>query len=202
MDNNNEKRAFNYLNDVINSYYSISPETWENFLEICTYKQIKKNDYLCRSNENPSSFFFVYEGLLRNYITDEKGNEFNKIFFSEGMFPGSMVSLLKNEPSLFEIQVLEDSSLIEINFDAYRDLLLQYEDLKMFHISYLEENWLIKKESEAVSFVQKDADERYEDFLKDYPKLSTRLTQYHIAAYLGITPTQLSRIRKKINICK
>lgn len=190
------------LKNVINSYYSLSDKTWQKFLEICTYIQVKKSDYLCRINEMPNSFFFVNQGLLRSYILDEKGNEYNKIFFSEGMFPASIVSLLKKQPSEFEIQALEDCQLIQIDFKRYRKLLHDSEDLKLFHISYLEQNWLIKKEEKEVSFLQKDADERYEDFLNDYPNLESRLTQYHIASHLGITPTQLSRIRKKINICK
>ena len=162
---NDENKAFLYLKDVMNSYSPLSKKTWNKFLEICKCTQVKKNDYLCRANEIAKSFFFVNKGLLRIYIIDEKGNEFNKTFFSEGMFPGSMVSLLRQKPATFELQALEDSSLVEIDFDAYRKLLYELEDLKLFHICYLEENWLITKESKEVSFVQKDADERYEDFL-------------------------------------
>ncbi len=77
------------------------------------------------------------KGLLRTYILDEKGNEYNKIFFSEGMFPASIVSLLKNEPSEFEIQALEDCQLIEIDFKKYRELLHKSEDLKSFIISLI-----------------------------------------------------------------
>ncbi|WGL15018.1 hypothetical protein PVT68_09520 [Microbulbifer bruguierae] len=45
--------------------------------------------------------------------------------------------------------------------------------------------------------MQEDAGARYQQFLRDFPKLAARLPQYHIASHLGITPTQLSRIRKK-----
>jgi hypothetical protein len=46
--------------------------------------------------------------------------------------------------------------------------------------------------------VQEDASQRYVRFIQDYPFLVERLPQHHIASHLGITPTQLSRIRKKI----
>ena len=69
--------------------------------------------------------------------------------------------------------------------------------IKLFHIYYLEKNWLIHKDGREVDIVQKDADERYDEFLETYENQHSRLTQYHIASHLGITATQLSRIRKK-----
>jgi CRP-like cAMP-binding protein len=197
-----EKDSYFFLNKVINSYSDISTETWNHFKNISNYIEIKKNDYICRINEVQNSFFFVNQGLLRASAINEKGVQYNKTFFIEGMFPGSMVALLTNGLSELEIQALEDCQLIQIDFKKYRDLLKRSEDLKLFQISYLEQNWLIKMESKDISFVQKDAQERYEDFVKDFPDLESRLTQYHIASHLGITPTQLSRIRKKINLCK
>lgn len=185
------------LKESIDSYYQISTKTWNELKKISKLIEVKKNDLICRINELQNSFYFVNKGLLRFYNINEKGVEYNKTFFNEGMFPGSMVSLLKAEPSEFEIQALEDCQLIQIDFEKYRKLLKKSEDLKLFQIYYLEKNWLIKMESKDISIVQKDAQERYEDFQKEHPNLESRLTQYHIASHLGITPTQLSRIRKK-----
>lgn len=186
------------LREAMDSYYQLSDDTWQSICDITTFLTVKKNDYLCRVNELQTGFYFVGSGLFRVFIIDEKGHEYNKIFFDQHTFPGSMVSLLKDEPSLFEIQALEDSTVLHINFKQYRKLLMISEDLKLFHIFYLEKNWLIKKSSREVSLVQQDAQERYMEFLEKHPTLHKRLTQYHIASHLGITPTQLSRIRKKI----
>lgn len=181
----------------MDSYIEINNNTWEEFKNICTFMNVKKNEYICKFHEYPDGFYFVKFGLFRSYILNEKGNEYNKQFFSENTFPASMVALLTNETSNFEIQALEDSEVIHIDFKKYRELLLKYNDLKIFQIYYLETNWLISKEAREVDIVQKDAQERYEDFLETFPQLHARLTQYHIASHLGITPTQLSRIRKK-----
>lgn len=186
-----------YLKEVLDSYFPISFDTWNKFKMIIEYKKVAKNTKLCKINEIPRSFYFVQKGLLRAYVIDEKGTEYNKTFFQEGTFPASMVSLLKNKPSSFEIEALEDCELIEIDFNKYGELLISSEDLKLFHIYYLEQNWLMKTESKDISFVQKDAQERYEDFLKNNTNLESRLPLYHVASHLGITPTQLSRIRKK-----
>jgi hypothetical protein len=85
-----------------------------------------------------------------------------------------------------------------LDFPAYRSLLLQRDDLKLFQIHYLEKNWLLDKDAREIAIVQEDASQRYVRFIQDYPFLVERLPQHHIASHLGITPTQLSRIRKKI----
>ena len=121
------------------------------------------------------------------------------MFFDEGSLVGSMTALLNHEPSNFEIQTLEDCQIIKIDFKSFRQLLYKSEDLKVFHIHYLEKNWLMANQSLKLSYVQDDAQQRYEIFLETYPNLEERIPQYHIASYLGITPIQLSRIRKNKN---
>jgi CRP-like cAMP-binding protein len=191
-------KAFTALKNALDGYTKISNETWLSLKAICKFRALDKNAILYQMGEIPVSFSFVYSGLLRNFVIDENGNEYNKIFFDEGTFPGSMVALLKSEPSQFTIEALEPSSIIEINFIEYRKLLIKKHDLKLFQIYYLEKNWLITKEGREIDIVQNDAAYRYKKFLKEYASLENRLPQYHIASHLGITPTQLSRIRKNI----
>ncbi len=205
VDTNTKNMAFIALKKAMDSYSPISGETWLAFETVCTFRKIGKDNILCPPGEVPKSFSFVYSGLFRYYITDEKGNEYNKIIFDEGTFPGSMVALLTSTPSQFTIEALEPSSIIEINFKDFRKLLIEKHDLKLFQIYYLEKNWLLAKEPREVEIVQSNATQRYKNFLRKYPSLDERLPQYHIASHLGITPTQLSRIRKKnrvINLCR
>lgn len=178
-------------------YYPLSDLTWQALSAFCRYRQVEKHALICRMGEVPHSFAFVCEGLFRVFVLDEKGHEYNKNFFQEGRFPGSMTALLRQEPSLHSIQALEDSVIIEIDFQAFRDLLYRSDDLKLFQIHYLETHWLLDKDTREVRLVQQDAAERYRAFLDEHPDLLARLPQYHIASHLGITPTQLSRIRKK-----
>lgn len=190
--------AFNALKKTMDSYSAIGAETWVSLTAICKYRDVKKHQVLYSLGEIPSSFAFVYAGLFRTFITDEKGNEYNKNFFYEGTFPGSMTALLRHEPSEFAIVALEPAQIIEIDFPAYRALLHQREDLKLFQIYYLERNWLLAKDAREIAIVQEDATQRYLQFMQDYPFLIERLPQHQIASHLGITPTQLSRIRKKL----
>lgn len=59
------------------------------------------------------------------------------------------------------------------------------------------EGFFVKKEHREMSLVMNDASERYALFRQEYPDIENQVAQYHVASYLGITPTQLSRIRAK-----
>lgn len=194
----NETPSLKALRNALTAYAPVSDATWAAFKDICTPIHLKKGDHFCRAGDLCQSFAFVVSGLLRVYITNPEGNEYNKIFFPEKTFPASIIALLTSSPSKFAIEALEAAQLIRIDFKAYRQLLKSSSELKMFHILYLEKNWVIDKEKREVALVQEDATARYLRFLKDHPNLVKRLSQYHIASHLGITPTQLSRIRKKM----
>lgn len=193
-----KQNSFNALRNAMDSYYPLTETTWQAIQTICVLRQLEKGQFLIQAGEKPHTFGYVYKGLLRAYITDIKGKEYNKMFFAENTFPGSMAALLTDSYSNFSVEALEKTTIVLIDFKAYRNLLDIHHDLKWFQIIYLEKNWLLAKEPREISLVQEDATQRYLAFLETYPALESRLSQYHIASHLGITPTQLSRIRKSL----
>jgi CRP-like cAMP-binding protein len=198
LDLNLSESALGALHQSIESYSAICEPTWDALRAICRVGRVPAGEVLYAAGVVPDSFAFVYRGLLRVYVTDEKGNEYNKNFFDEGKYPGAMVALLTGAPSTASIEALEDSIVVTIDFRAYRKLLQERHDLKMYHIHYLEKNWLLAKDSREIEIVQEDATRRYLRFLDTHASVAGRLPQYHIASHLGITPTQLSRIRKSL----
>ena len=139
----------------------------------------------------------LYKGAVVSYFINNIGDLYHKNIFLEGDFVGSTVSALEEKPSEFALEVIEDATLISFNHRKYHDLIAKHSDLKSFYIAYLEKNWVIDKERREIDIVLKNADERYHDFITAHPKIETRIPLHYIASHLGITPTQLSRIRKK-----
>ncbi|MBP2619227.1 Crp/Fnr family transcriptional regulator [Chryseobacterium jejuense] len=182
----------------INSYYPLSEDTTSAMMAICSEEQYKRNDILLESGNMARYYYFLQSGLIGYYTTDDEGNSIYKIFFEENSFVASTSAIIKNEPSDFNIIALEDCSVIKYPVKAYRELLEKHHDLALFHIRYLEKNWVVKKEPLEVSLKFETAKQRYLLLLENKP-LHNRLKQNQIASYLGITPTQLSRIKKEIN---
>ena len=195
---NSKTKYLEALKQHINAYSPISEESWNKIENICTLKELSKGKILLYLGDVASEHYFVGKGLLRAYFSDIDGNIYNKNLFLENSFAGSTVSLLQNSPSEFCLEALEETTLIVIPYKEYRALINEYADLKDFYITYLEQNWVIEKECIEVALVLEDATQRYLSYLEKYPNIEKRIAQHHIASHLGITPTQLSRIRKNL----
>lgn len=196
MHTTNRSHALSTLKAKLDSYYPIGDSSWQALQGFCDFTSVKKNQLLYRAGDKVHSFAFVVSGLCRAYISNAEGSDYNKSFFDEGRFPGDMTALLTNTPARFNVEALEDSDVIVIDFTRYRELLHAADDVKLFQVYYLEKHWLLHKDAREIQLVQEDAKQRYQRFLDDYSSIAERIPQYHIASHLGITPTQLSRIRK------
>lgn len=179
-------------------YATLSDSTWSRLCAACSERKVSKNEHLVRFGTPSKHLYFVCQGLFRSYTLSENGKEYNKKFFSEGTFPGSIQSLLTGAPSEFALEALEPSIVLAIDHAAYRRLLEEAEDLKWYHIQYLEKNWVLDKEPIEVGLALADSTERYQAFIAKHAAILDRLPLHHVASAIGVTPTQLSRIRKSI----
>ncbi|WP_256333804.1 Crp/Fnr family transcriptional regulator, partial [Epilithonimonas sp. FP105] len=149
-----------------------------------------------------SSVFILYKSINFCYYSPgfdlDPGNIIYKLFFEENSFCASTSSIIQESPSEFSIVALEDSEVIVYSANIFRKLITEHHDLALFQIAYLEKNWVVKKEPLEINLKSESAKQRYKE-LHANQKLFNRLKQHQIASYLGITPTQLSRIRRELN---
>jgi signal-transduction protein with cAMP-binding, CBS, and nucleotidyltransferase domain len=193
-----KKQYFNQLREVCKQYQNFSDNSFEEFKKICFIKDVKKGEVLQDIYSPAKYIYFIVKGILRTYYLHEDSSIYTKNLFSENYFSASKVSLLTKEDSYLCIDALEDSILIYIDFDKYKNLINTNDEFKNFYINYLEKNWVIVKEKNEISLIVDDATTRYKRFLKQNPNIENRIALHHIADHLGITPTQLSRIRQKL----
>lgn len=184
------------LRRAMNTYSPLSESSWQALTHACRPQRFGKGDHLVAVGDVPRHFGFLFSGLVRAYAISPEGAEYTKIFFTEGMMPGTMAALLTGEPSKLALQALEDCRLIEIDHAQYRQLLSEHRDLLMYHCRYLEVNWILAKVPRELALAQQTATHRYEALMSEQPDLVQRLSQGQIASYLGVTPTQLSRLRR------
>ena len=180
----------------LNCFSPITEESWADLQEIFEPFELKKNEYLLREGSMAIYCNLLIDGIVRVFFNKD-GNEYNKTFFTPGMFPIPLTALLSEEPSALSFQALLRSNLIRFRYKKFRELFYKHRCLETFMLAMMEKEW-IKKEKQAIQMVTNDATTNYLIFKKEYPDLENLIPQYHIASYLGITPIQLSRIRARI----
>lgn len=198
MELSNEQLAQKYFKSIISSYFKLSDMSWRNILQISSLKKLSKDNALEYIGEKTNSFYFIVDGLVRSFTLTKDGKETTKIFFEKGGFPGNIVSKLNDKQNKFTIEALENITYFEINYLKYRELITNDPEIAQFHIAYIELNWIKEKEELDLSLRTEDASVRYQKFMKKHPNIYHRIPLGHIASYLGITQTQLSRIRKNL----
>ncbi len=183
---------------AIDNYHKISETAWVALQSLIQIQEVSKGKLVLRGGDMARYIHFVNKGCLRTFYIDKNGNTYNKNLFLEGSFAASKVSLLTKSPSYFSIEALEDTILYNINFEQYKALQEKHHDLQRFYVTYIEQNWIINREQNEIALVMTGAKDRYLKFLSENEGIEKRIAQHHIAGHLGITPTQLSRIRKSL----
>ena len=161
---------------------------------------IKRGEDFLKYGNPCTKIGMLKKGVMRGFVYDNDGNEITTHFYQEGsMIVGSFIP---NMNISITIQALEDCEVSVANYSEIMSLVNKNQEIT--DIITREFQKLNKQlQSRLVSLLNLDATEKYELFLQEYDGLLNRIPHYFIAQYLGITPTQLSRVRKQfINKCK
>jgi CRP-like cAMP-binding protein len=142
-------------------------------------------------------FDFVVRGCLRLYKVGDDGAIHILQFATENHWIIDVKSFHKKIKSKLEIDSIEDTLVLRINYDDLIDLYIKAPKFdRIFRV--LLENHFMQQQERMGQLFSSTAEERYQSFLETYPHLQNRISQVQIAAYVGITPEFLSRIRGRM----
>jgi CRP-like cAMP-binding protein len=158
------------------------------------FKKLRKKQYLLQEGDVCRYHCFIADGLMRTYSVDSKGNEHIIRFAMKDWWISDRESLLSGEPSKFNIDAIEESSLILFE---KKDMDEAMEKLPGFSrlVNGILNKSFITTQNRIHEVISSTAEEKYQNFVKRYPDFALRVPQAMIASYLGITPETLSRLR-------
>jgi CRP-like cAMP-binding protein len=187
------------LAEIKKEFLKLAPipdDEWNEFISLFKPRTIKKHEYFVHTGQYSTEFGFVEKGLVRFFYTTFEGEEFNQTFKKEGDLMMSFTSILLNEPSNFSIQALEDSVVHVADYKYFQNFYQKNPAWQELGRKIAEINFIIKTKKEE-QFLLFNAQQRYENFLRDFAELAKRIPQMHLASYLGVSPETLNRIIKK-----
>jgi CRP-like cAMP-binding protein len=181
----------------IKSLIDLDPKEIDCIKQLFKEKTIKKGDFFLAEGQVCKYVGYIVKGLIRYYINHE-GEDKTYAFAQENNFVCNNESFLPQTPSTKIIQALEDCEISQI---SYGDLQVFYKTIRQgerFGRLVIEQVF-IQTLQDLSSFYTDMPEHRYGKFIKEHPDLQQRISQYHIASYVGVKPQSLSRIRKRIS---
>lgn len=178
----------------ISKHISLSENEKEFFRDLLQEEHLKKKSFLIRQG-NPCHFIhFVNDGILRAYHQDANGKESTIMFATQNWWITDMHCFLNQLPSMVNIQVVKDCSILKLSL---QDLNLLYDQIPVFNTFFriLMQKAYCREQLRTIQNLSISAKERYENFLDKYPYIATAVPLKQVASYLGITPEFLSAIR-------
>lgn len=187
---------YDLLKANFSRYTELSPPE---LTQICSYYQernISKGEYVLRIGEVCRFEGFVVKGCFRVFTIDDQGNERVLYFAAEDWWIMEIDSFINQSASELSVQAIEDSTILYITRAAKEQL---YDALpkveRLFRI--MSQTAVAAWQRRLIRNHSMDAEQRYHHFITAYPEIATRITNRHIASYLGITPEFVSKIRKR-----
>lgn len=157
-----------------------------------------KNDMLLQEGDKAREYYFIEEGFLRSYATDPNGNDVTTGFYTSGEILMEWPSFLLQKPTKENIQALNDCVCWKIGFDQFQTLFHGIVAFREAGRKRLVGSYFNLKQR-SIAMITDTAKDRYLQLLKEHPEIIHQAPLKHIASYLGITDTSLSRIRKEIS---
>ena len=174
---------------------TISIRTLEELKKTSTLKTFLKGEQF----SSDEKFYILKSGIVKSTSKDSLHKKYtNSLFISDSK--SEKTSNIINLPiTQNTFECLTDIELYEFDYPNFTQLLNNNLEISIL-LNKLLEHQIILKENKVDELIKLDTEKRYIQLLKEFPYLEKIVPKYQIAAYLNISPVQLTRIRKKLRI--
>ncbi len=176
----------------IRKFSAISDETEELLASKLTPCSFAKRQRLVTEGKMAGAAFFIERGMTRSFWLVD-GEEITTSFSTEGAIVFSMDEIYYSRPSEEFVEAIEEIEAYRISSADLRSLVSNNLELARWWSAIHQHEYrrLHQSHKERLTLT---ARERYEAFMRQFPQVCRRAQRGHIASYLGISPSTLSRI--------
>ncbi|WP_343670946.1 Crp/Fnr family transcriptional regulator [Chitinophaga sp.] len=157
-------------------------------------RKVRRKQLLLQEGEVCLYKMFVAEGLLKTYYIKDDGSEHILRFSPEGGWTTDARSLHNQTVSKLNIEVMEDSVVLLWTHEVLSSLVNTIPALQAYTNDLISQN-LYSSYERILSNISATSEEKYQEFVNNYPDLINRVPLHMIASFLGVSRETLSRIR-------
>ncbi len=158
--------------------------------------KLKKGDFLLRETHISDDYIYLEKGLMRTFVHDLDGNEITTDFFLENSMVFEVTSFFNGVRSEANIQAITHCTGFRLSYQELNKLFHQKSAFRDFGRAILVKAFMASKKRNY-RMINRTAEQRYRELLSTSPQIFHYAPLKHIASYLGITDSTLSRLRRK-----
>jgi CRP-like cAMP-binding protein len=189
--------ALQNLINKIKSAIDLSSDAEEHIHSIATERQVSKGDVLIQEGQMVNKTYFVMNGSLRSFCTDQEGKEHTLQFAIKDWWISDFTAIYNRVPASLTVECIADSTVIEFNARELEEIYDRFPAFEPYQRKNLERH-IVSLNKRILNQMQLTALARYQLFLEQYPDIEQSISNYHIASYLGMTQQSLSRVRAEM----
>lgn len=175
-------------------FVNLSLEEENELISIIRTTRIKKRQFLDQPGFVSAYRNYVVKGTFRSFFMDGDGKDHTIQIAIEDWFISDFYSYITKNPATLYVEALEDSIIFQMKYDDIEGLCARNHHLSEYFRITTERAFAYSRKR-TLSNLSKTAEERYLEFVEQYPGIVQRVPQKVIASYLGISAEFLSKIR-------
>lgn len=184
------------LKQFLSKFSLLTDEEADQFCSPFSEMRVKKRQYIVQPGFTAKSRHYVVQGAFRAFIVGDSGSEHTITLAVEDWWITDYNSYIYQQPATMFVVALEESIILHIEFQHEQQLKKANPKFEtIFRI--MAERGLAFQQRLLISNLLLTAEERYDIFISQYPKIAHRVPQYVLASFLGMTTEFLSKIRNK-----
>jgi len=183
------------LRNFIESKIHLDKEELDDICASFKHIVVPTDRHLLKKGQHVTAHYFMQKGAMRIYFENSE-QETTACFAFENDFFTDLSSVKSGLPSQYNIQALEPCELYSVESTTLEQLYNRYPKMERFG-RLVWEFAFTNVVNGIINFQTMTAKERYLMALKN-PNLAQRVPLQHLASFLGITKTSLSRLRAEL----
>jgi CRP-like cAMP-binding protein len=174
----------------------VSPKTAEVIAAAFVQKELAKGQMFLEEGKMSNEYLYLESGFMRAFAYDTNGNDVTTQFYASHQVVFEVSSFFNRTRSKENIQATDHCTGWYITYDQLNKLFHTLPEFREFGRAILVKGFAALK-TRMLSMITETAEQRYDALLNTNPEIFQHAALKHIATYLGITDTSLSRIRKE-----
>ncbi|OYU85742.1 MAG: Crp/Fnr family transcriptional regulator [Flavobacterium sp. BFFFF2] len=185
---------FQPLINHVTARVTLSEEEIQAFVSCFKVTRVKKRQFIIQPEFVAKYRSYVVEGAFRAYVVADAGEEHTIQFAVEDWWISDYSSYIFQQPATMFVMALEDSIILQIDFESEQKLKAYNHQFETF-FRLMAERSFAGIQRRLISNLTKTAEQRFQEFEQNYPKIAHRVPQYALASFLGMTTQYMSKLR-------